>query len=34
MQDKKGMRIMDNMNPACVERKNMKEFSFSGRVLE
>ena len=29
------MKVIDSMNPACLEKKNnMNEFSFSGRVLE
>ena len=34
MQEKEKMMVMDSMNPACINRKNINEFSFSGRVWE
>ena len=31
---KRKTKVMDNMNPACIKREGINEFSFSGRVLE
>ena len=31
---KEKMKVMDDMNPACIRKKEYVEFSFSGRVLK
>ena len=33
-EQRKKMKVLDNMNPACIKRKSINEFSISGRVLE